>query len=659
MKKTVIALAALLSLATGKAVSQQAFKVYPHYPIAGDSITLHYNPDSTILKGLAPVTGVVYIYRNNDWETYDLPMQMTDSGWAGGYHLPKDAALFVANFSANGKTDKGGKVTYTNLTTARTGGQIPTGYASWAFLRTKALRNAAPPAIDDVAVITDDVGFFWMNNELKYFPQSRRHIFYNAMVILKSHDAARMDSIMPREIKFISNLPDVTEAELMDVSKAYRNLAGNRAKADSMDKVIIAKFPDGLTARDKDLQAVYLGKAEDRDVRWKAFVAKYPLAKFRDADTDVQRLWYEKAFRAIVYQAVMKRDYAVMDNMIPDASFISLSEFHRLLVMGEWSHNTVTTEFIFPYSKKLVEAIELRSKQKWGADSKFYSPLQWEQYILNMAVPAYLGHATLLHKMGDDKTALVWMEKVNTQARSKDAEFMGLYATLLENNGRHADAMQVVENAVAANKATPEAIALLKKEYVKKNKSDKGFDEYFNSLKSAETLSAQQAHLREQLIRKNAPTFKLEQLKGGYADLAKLKGHVVVLDFWATWCGPCKAALPGMQMAVNKYAKDDKVDFFFIATQETKPNYRDEIKKFLKENNYNLNVLYDGKNDKNGHLDEAYSKYAKELRFSGIPAKIIIDRKGMVRWSSNGYMGSPSALADEISYIIELLKKEG
>jgi thiol-disulfide isomerase/thioredoxin len=479
------------------------------------------------------------------------------------------------------------------------------------------------------------------------------------MAILKSNDPAKMDSILPREIKMLSSLPDVTEAEMMDISKAYRNLAGSKAKADSMDKVIMAKYPDGFTARDRDLQALYLAKPGLRDSLWKAFVAKYPLAKFRDADTEMQRMWYEKAFRAIVYNAVMKKDYAVLDNMIPEASFINLSEFHRLLVMGEWSHNSVTTEFIFPYSKKLVEEIELRSKQKWGAESKFYSPLQWEQYILNMAVPAYLGHATLLHKMKDDKTALVWMEKVSGKPRSKEAEFMGLYATLLENNGRHAEAMQVVENAIAANKATPEIIDLLKKEYVKKNKSDKGFDEYFNSLKSAETLSAQQAHLREQLIRKNAPTFKLEQLKGGYADLAKLKGHVVVLDFWATWCGPCKAALPGMQMAVNKYAKDDKVDFFFIATQETKPDYRDQIKKFLKENNYNLNVLYDGKNATNGHLDEAYSKYAKELRFSGIPAKIIIDQKGMVRWSSNGYMGSPSALADEISYIIELLKKEG
>jgi len=46
------------------------------------------------------------------------------------------------------------------------------------------------------------------------------------------------------------------------------------------------------------------------------------------------------------------------------------------------------------------------------------------------------------------------------------------------------------------------------------------------------------------------------------------------------------------------------------------------------------------------------------MHFSGIPQKMIIDGNGMVRWTSTGYMGSPSALADEISYVIELLKKE-
>ncbi|SKD09295.1 Thiol-disulfide isomerase or thioredoxin [Chitinophaga ginsengisegetis] len=647
-------------LFSGMAFSQQAMKLSPERAIAGDSVTISYNPENTRLKGQAPVSGVIYLYNNNQWEAHDLQMKMTDSGWVTRYYLPEKTALLVCNFSANGITDKGGTLTYATMLSTRDGRQMATAYAAWAFLRTPSFIGEVPPAVDDTVKITNEVAMFWMNNELRYHPESRRLIFYNAMKILKSTGEKRADTIIRREINYISSLKDVTEAELMDVSKAYRNLLGDRNRADSMNNVIIARFPSGVAARDAMVFKMFKGPAGGRYPIWQEFVKKFPPQQFEGVNTEIQQMYYNKAFRSVVYEKVMAgKNLQYLDEIMDVAPFEALTEFHRLLIMNALAHDEIKLADAFPYSKKLVERIEAYATNRSDAASRFYSPLQWKEQVLKFALPAFMGHASLLHKQGDDKAALQWMEKVKEQPGAERADFLSLYATLLENTGRHADAMQIAENATRSNKATPEIIALLKQEYVRKHKKETGFDAYFEGMKSADVLSVEQEALRAQLIRKQAPGFKLEQLTGGVADLAKMKGKIVVLDFWATWCGPCKEAMPGMQMAADKYSKDKNVNFFFIATQETKPDYRDQIKKFLQSKNLHLNVLLDAKSSTSGHLDDTYNKYAQTLSFSGIPAKAIIDQHGMIRWLGIGYKGSPSALADEISYIIELLKKEG
>jgi len=125
----------------------------------------------------------------------------------------------------------------------------------------------------------------------------------------------------------------------------------------------------------------------------------------------------------------------------------------------------------------------------------------------------------------------------------------------------------------------------------------------------------------DELLGKPAPEFKLPLLSGGTVDLAKLKGKVVILDFWATWCGPCRKGLPALADLAKQYGS--KGLLVYAVNLRERP---EQIRSFLTKLKLELPVA----------LDED-ATVADRYKVSGIPQTVLVDAQGVVQAVHVGY----------------------
>lgn len=156
--------------------------------------------------------------------------------------------------------------------------------------------------------------------------------------------------------------------------------------------------------------------------------------------------------------------------------------------------------------------------------------------------------------------------------------------------------------------------------------------------------------LLAEMIGLPAPNFTLKDLDGNVVSLKDLKGKIVVLDFWSTWCVPCKKSFPAMQLAVNTYKNDASVKFLFIHTWETSKTPVEDVKKYIAQSGFNFQVLMDLK-DGTGR-----NAAVEDYGVSAIPAKFVIDKAGNIVFKLTGFTGTDAAALQEISERINLAK---
>ncbi len=150
----------------------------------------------------------------------------------------------------------------------------------------------------------------------------------------------------------------------------------------------------------------------------------------------------------------------------------------------------------------------------------------------------------------------------------------------------------------------------------------------------------QKKSTRQVAVGLDAPDLTVTDASGRALSLSELKGSVVFINFWATWCAPCKEEVPSIQALYSRF-KDDKE--FRMVTVLYRDTY-DNAMTYLKENNYELPVWLDRR-----------EKGAKAYGVTGVPETYIISKKGILREKVIGPADWNSTQA--ISLISNLLRE--
>lgn len=128
------------------------------------------------------------------------------------------------------------------------------------------------------------------------------------------------------------------------------------------------------------------------------------------------------------------------------------------------------------------------------------------------------------------------------------------------------------------------------------------------------------------------PDFTLDSSTGKNIRLEELRGQVVMLNFWATWCGPCRQEMPALEELYQRYSKAGFTILGINVENSTNADKRSEIEKFVADKKLTFPVLYDNQKAVTTILEKQF--LGKNM---GMPTTVFLDRSGNARFLHEAY----------------------
>ena len=604
-----------------------ALHIDKEFPKPGDEIKITYTSEDSIPSNEdEKVKGIINFITGNGVYPEDIKLKDSAMMYMSSIKIPDSVTAISFQFKQYNIDDNNGKAGYVLPLYDEEGNAITGSAAQIANLYSQGDRygNIELPKDSIISKFESDfkkdasLEGKWSSNYVNLIKSDKE----KATAFVEKQMAAANDSLSEEDYMSLYRINAIVE---------------NKKAADSLRSLIPEKFPQGSLAVSSYYQKMYQAKG-----------AKAKEKVFQDYEDKVGKdnMYRNYMLSMLASELAAEGD---IDKAEEYASKISeqgkvASAYNSIAwKLAEEGKDLDKAQKISKKSLDILDNIDLKEeKPDYNTVSQYKNNID---YMKAMYQDTY---ATIMYKKGDLKEAIKYQEMA-ASSKLAEADLTEKYIQYLVEDEQYETAKEKAANFIAENKGSQKLNEYYKEAYTAIGDAE-GFEKELAMLEEKGHQKAKN-DIKKMMIDEDASQFTLKDLDGNEVSLEELKGKTVILDFWATWCGPCKMSFPGMQKAVVAHKDDPNVAFLFIDTWESQePEVRmKEVTEFIDANDYDFQVLMDEKVE-----DSNAFKVVEDYGVSGIPTKFVLGPDGRIKFKSVGWNGNTDKLAEELAIMIQL-----